>query len=187
MNRDSGVRARDEALLHRIKQRDETALEALYQQYGALVYSLAVRVVGSTILAEEVTQDTFLQVWQRPDQWDPGKGRFSSWLLTVTRFTAIDCLRGELRRTARDVSPKDWLEWFDRDPNQHDLRQDGQTLRRLLDQLPAEQSWAIQLAFFQGLTHSQIADMAHLPLGTIKTRIRLGLQKLKQLWMSSDD
>jgi RNA polymerase sigma-70 factor (ECF subfamily) len=178
--------SQDEQLLQRIKQRDQAALLALYQQYGILVYSLAMRIVGSTTLAEEITQDTFLEIWRWPDHWDPSKGRFSSRLLTVTRFTAIDRLRWEQRRTVRDVALEDVSDWPSRDRNGDDLWQDGLTLRLLLAQLPPEQSQAVELAFFQGLTHSQIADTLRIPIGTIKTRIRLGLQKLKQLWDASE-
>ena len=179
--------APDEELLQRVGQRDQAALALLYQRYGRLVYSLAVRIAGHTYLAEEITQDIFLEIWRRPDRWDARKGRFSSWLFTVTRFTAIDRIRWEWRRTGRNVALDDLPDWLSQDRNGDDLWKDGQTLRLLLSQLPPGQSQAVELAFFQGLTHSEIAARLNIPLGTIKTRIRLGLQKLKASLDAADE
>ncbi len=175
-------------LMQRLTQRDQTALAALYQLYGSLVYSLALRVVQDTSLAEEITQDAFLEVWNRPESWDPAKGRLSSWLLTLTRYTAIDRLRRERRQLKAIAGTLD--ESLEQLPSTEDHAgdprwQEGQTLRLLMAQLPPEQAQVIELAFFQGMTHSEMAQYTHLPLGTIKTRVRLGLQKLKSLWEGS--
>jgi RNA polymerase sigma-70 factor (ECF subfamily) len=172
-------------LMQRLVQRDQTALAALYQLYGSLVYSLALRVLQDASLAEEITQDAFLEVWNRPESWDPAKGRLSSWLLTLTRYTAIDRLRRERRQLDAVSHPlDDGLEQLpSTEEHAGDPRwQEGQTLRLLMAQLPPEQAQVIELAFFQGMTHSEMAQYTQLPLGTIKTRVRLGLQKLKSLW-----
>lgn len=177
----------DYELLQRIERRDQTALTLLYERYGTQVFSLAYRILQNSHLAEEVAQDTFLKVWERSARWDPAKGRFPSWLLTITRHTAIDRLRFERRQV---ISNSTSLE-FIADPETergipHDpLLQDGRLLRDLLTQLPDEQAQVIQLAFFQGLTHRDLADRLNLPLGTVKTRVRLGLQKLRALWIEA--
>lgn len=179
--------ADDAQLIRRIIARDQNALSELYQRYGGLVYSLATRVIGSRALAEEVTQDTFLKVWNQARTWDPDRGKLSSWLLTITRYTAIDLLRKEQRRpTDASVSLDDIMHVLGAkglmdDPQWHD----GRLLRSLMTRLPSEQIQVIELAFFQGMSHSEMAEHLHLPLGTVKTRVRLGLQKLKDLWIEA--
>ncbi len=173
------------ALLEQIAKGNQDALMGLYQQYGNLVFSLALRVLREPALAEEITQDVFLKLWRQPDRWNPALGQFSSWLLTITRNAAIDRLRRENRQpnvawdaqteiddyTLRTASASDQVAWFD-----------GQLLRKLLRNLPREQAELIELAFFEGYTHSELADLLGLPLGTVKTRLRMGMQKLRLAW-----
>jgi RNA polymerase sigma-70 factor (ECF subfamily) len=177
----------DAELMSRVAQQDQAALMALYQRYGAQVYSLALHVLRNPGWAEEATQDTFLKLWDKGAHWDPEQGQLSSWLLTIARYTAIDRLRRELRHTTAvnaflDVQDSN-LEANAAVDDAH--WQDGQLLRALMAQLPAEQRQAIELAFFQGLTHSEIAERLSWPLGTVKTRMRLGLQKLRHLWLEA--
>jgi RNA polymerase sigma-70 factor (ECF subfamily) len=174
----------DNHLLQGIAERDQRAFLALYERYGNLVYSLALRVVRHQVMAEEVTQDVFLKVWQQPTRWNPALGQFSSWLLTITRNAGIDRLRKERSHWTPTQDYSDPLMeagekgavsenpyWFD-----------GLLLARLLQQLPTEQRQLIELAFYQGYTHSELAENLQLPLGTVKTRLRTGLQKLRALW-----
>jgi RNA polymerase sigma-70 factor (ECF subfamily) len=170
--------------MQRIAARDQQALWELYQHYGKAVYSLAYRVVGNTTYAEEVTQDTFLKVWRQTARWDSTKGKLKSWLLTIAQFTAIDRLRHERRQpNVLPDSIEDSAETF----NFSDSAgwQEGTLLQLLVDQLPREQARLINLAFFHGMSHSDIADELHLPLGTVKTRLRSGLKRLRELWMES--
>ena len=166
----------DSELLRLIAHRDQDALSELYQRYCNLVYSLAFHTLQNTVLAEEVTQDVFFKIWSRPDRWNPSGGKFSSWLLTVTRYTAIDRLRKDMHQSDK------LIELLDTIPDEHFIEDDhhiGEDLRTLLDQLPANQAKVIQLAFFYGMTHQEMAEALDLPLGTVKTRVRLGLLKLK--------
>lgn len=175
--------------MERVVQRDQAALSELYQRYGYLVHNLAMRILQKRELAEEVTQDTFLNVWNRPDTWSPDGGRLSSWLLTVTRYKAIDRIRREQRRLDLDANPLDEeLVHSDasEEPDDPSL-QDGRLIRSLIAQLPLEQAEVIELAFFQGMTHSTMAERLNLPLGTVKTRVRLGLQKLRTLWEAATE
>ncbi|MFN8375306.1 MAG: sigma-70 family RNA polymerase sigma factor [Anaerolineae bacterium] len=172
-------------IMRRIAARDQQAFQQLYQRYGKPVYSLAYRVLQNSTLAEEVTQDTFLKIWQQRAHWDSEKGKLLNWLLTITQFTAIDRLRQEKRQPQLHpeaiedadeglVAAQGELQW-----------QDGTVLRGLIAQLPQEQAALIDLAFFQGMTHGEIADATHLPLGTVKTRLRGGLQRLRELWLET--
>ena len=178
----------DKYLIERIAQRDEQALAALYERYGTPVYSLALRVLNDPQAAEEAVQDAFMKVWNNPHQWDSAKGKFSSWLLTVTRYTAIDKLRREVRQVTNGADSVDDVVIESRlgipeDPQ----RRDGQMLRDMLNQLPPEQAELVRLGFFSGITHRELAVQLDLPLGTVKTRVRLGLQKLRVMWQQSHE
>jgi RNA polymerase sigma-70 factor (ECF subfamily) len=173
----------DHLLIQRIQQRDQPALMELYGRYSSLVYGLALRVLQNQGLAEEVTQDVFLKVWQQPERWNPALGQFSSWLLTITRNAAIDRLRKERHTHAHQIEHVERL--AEEQPHREGLWYDGQVLAGLLDHLPPEQRQLIELAFFQGYTHSELAERLALPLGTVKTRLRSGLQKLRTLWEQS--
>lgn len=171
----------DSALLSQIAEHSQPAMLAIYQRYGGLVYSLALQTLRRPALAEEVTQDVFLKLWQQPERWNPALGQLSSWLLTITRNAAIDRLRREARHQASDwpaeagdagpVPTPDVAAWAD-----------GQLLRDLLQQLPPDQRELIELAFYRGYTHSELAEGLGIPLGTVKTRLRTGMQKLRSLW-----
>lgn len=174
----------DRNLVERIERRDQQALATLYERYGGPVYGLAYRVTGSAAMAEEAAQDTFLKVWNQASRWDPDKGKFSSWLLTIARYTAIDRLRQEQRHNSvpiDNVPDPPSSTGIPHDP----VLQDGRMLREMLAQIPPEQAELIEMAFFQGMTHRQLAEQLDLPLGTVKTRVRLGLQKLRGLWIEA--
>jgi RNA polymerase sigma-70 factor (ECF subfamily) len=177
------MRTPEVELLHQVARRDQEALMALYERYSNLVFSLCLRVLRQPVLAEEVTQDVFLKIWNHPDRWDPALGQFSSWLLAITRNAAIDRLRREGRQATVDWDPADnpdagISEFVGDQPGWYD----GQLLRKLLLRLPGEQRQLIELAFYDGYTHSELAALLHLPLGTVKTRLRMGMQKLRVLW-----
>jgi RNA polymerase sigma-70 factor, ECF subfamily len=180
--------ADDADLMLRISTRDQTALSDLYDRYAGRVYGLALRVLDDNTLAEEVTQDTFLKVWDQAHRYETERGKLTTWLLTLARYTAIDRLRRERRQTPLNpldvdeyadligqISPVDQADWLS-----------GDALRPLLAQLPREQMEAIELAYFKGMTHTEIAAHLRQPLGTIKSRIRLGLIALRALWVRAE-
>lgn len=177
----------DGVLLQRISAGDGDALLILHKRYANLVYSMAWRVLQDVGLAEEVTQDVFIKLWQQGQRYDAGRGRFSAWLLSVTRFAAIDRLRHEDRRpfvagqSSDDPQAPASLEQLL--PTDHASWERGQHLRLLLEQLPVEQRQVVELAYFGGLTHSELASYLGLPLGTVKGRLRLGLEKLRSFWL----
>ncbi len=179
--------ASDEALLRRIARADPRALGELYDRYGRLVFSLAVRMVGEGESAEEITQDVFVQVWRRANTYRAELGRPLTWLVSIARHRAIDALR---RRKARPPIQLDGLDSEDQPlksaddqapPMQAELEQTRERVQRALDSLPEEQRSALLLAYFEGLSHRELAERLDQPLGTVKTRLRLGLQKLRQM------
>jgi RNA polymerase sigma-70 factor, ECF subfamily len=174
-------------LLQRVQNGDQDALMALHTQYANLVYSVAFRVLNDPMAAEEVTQDTFMRLWKKAYTYDPQKGRFVTWLLTVTRRIAIDMLRQWKQRDPKagmafiDENPDLWEKALATDSTANDLRR---TLASAMTQIPEDQREAIELAYFYGMSHSDIAEYLQIPLGTIKTRIRQGMQKLRVAWLN---
>jgi len=178
---------RDDELMDRLAGRDLIAFEALYDRYGDLVYSVSLRIVGDTYVAEDVTQDVFLRVWRRPDQFDLSRGKFVTWLLSVARNRSIDQRRSLSRRLRHEALPateedEDVLPSEDArdDPALATvLSEERAAVRAALAVLPPEQRLAIQLAYFGGMTQQEIANTLGQPLGTVKTRMRLGMQKMR--------
>ena len=176
----------DEILLRLIVRSQENALSALYDRYSRLVYSVALNALTDSALAEEVTQDVFVRVWEKADTYRAEQGRVSTWLTSIARNRSIDIFRrSQARLEDRQIS---WMETevFDPPAPQNVEAEADQELRQrqvrwAVAQLPEDQKTALGLAFFRGFSHAEIAEMLGEPLGTVKTRIRLGMQKLRQL------
>ncbi|NPA06556.1 MAG: sigma-70 family RNA polymerase sigma factor [Chloroflexi bacterium] len=174
----------EQELAQRLRNDDEEALAELYDRYGAWVYGLALRVVHDPHLAQEVTQDVFFKVWQHRRTYDPKRSKWSTWLLVIARTTALDRLRREQRRPAWP-----WDESLENSPDRtetRDARELHLAIRALLDRLPPEQRQVVELAFFEGYTHREIAKRLNLPLGTVKTRLRLAMDKLRTWWQETE-
>lgn len=173
----------DEVLIARIAQGEVEALASLYDRYGRLVYSLAMTMLRDRAAAEEVTQDAFLSLWRAAASYRAERGRVATWLWAIARHRAIDELRRlkNSQALSLDFSP----DFQPGEVNPGESLEDASLMRlhvrRALAQLPEPQRRAIQLAYFRGLTQREIAEGLGEPLGTIKTRIRLGLHRLKQL------
>ncbi len=179
--------ATDERLVEALEVRDERALEALYDRYGDYVYSVCLRMVGDVQLAEDLSQEVFLRLWRRPDLYDTSRGKFVTWLLSVARNRAIDERRSRGRRFRHESPPSETTEEVIEAVPASESRdvaivsEERVTVQKALANLPPEQKLAIQLAYFGGYTQQEIAEGLRQPLGTVKTRIRLGMQKLRQL------
>lgn len=164
-------------------QRDLATFSRLYDEYGPVVYSLALRIVRRREDAENVVQEVFLAAWNQLDKFDSRKGTLRTWLLTIGRNRSIDCLRS--RRSNREVESEgespDRKASADPSPVEHFFdRERQETVRRALSAINQEQREALELAYFRGLSHSEIAARLGQPLGTVKTRINLGLKKLRE-------
>ena len=179
--------ADDVELVQQVAQGDRLAFLSLYDRYAPRVFGLAMRILGETMAAQEATQDAFVKLWTRAASFNPDRGSLPAWLLTITRRTALDRLRLD-RRRPRLAEPEEdeaWSEIADgrQDPEETRWR----ALHFAVLELPKEQRQVIELAFYQGLSHSQIAQTMGIPLGTVKTRLRLGMDKLRQSWLTEDE
>ena len=177
---DKGV---DEVLLGLIQKRDEKALESLYERYSRLVYSLALRIVGTTYDAEEITQEVFLKIWKNSQSFDPSKGRVFSWLVAIARRHSIDRTRSKAFKNQGQETSYDMIESEKAQPDGTQCLVASEEIRIIRDTLKnfAEKDrLIIEFAYFEGLTHSQIAERLSLPLGTVKTRLRQGIMELRK-------
>jgi RNA polymerase sigma-70 factor (ECF subfamily) len=176
----------DASLIREVAAGRPAALSALYDRYVRLVYSLAFRAVGDAGAAEEITQDVFVSIWDRAASYRPDQAKVSTWLTSIARHRAIDVLR------RRGVRPEGHSVDWEATPPEVAARIAGpeqaveqyleqQRVRAAVASLPEEQRRVLSLAFFEGLSHSEIAAALDQPLGTVKTRIRLAMQKLRQL------
>jgi RNA polymerase sigma-70 factor, ECF subfamily len=182
--RDAGVTpsSREESsLLERIRGGDQGAMASLFDRYGGAVYSVAFRILRDPGHAEDVMQEVFLQVWRHPELFVSGRGSLGAWLVVVARNRAIDLLR---RRKPSDsvedvvlASPQNLASEAERDAL-------VEKVRKVLRDLPPEQQKSMELAFFEGLSHSEIAEKTGDPLGTVKTRIRLALITLRKAFQA---
>jgi len=178
--------APDDRLVGALESRDQKALETLYDRYGDYVYSVCLRMVGDVQLAEDLTQEVFLRLWRRPDLYDVERGRFVTWLLSVARNRGIDERRSRGRRFKHESPPSLAAEESLATASVEGedtavLSEERVVVQRALAKLPPEQQLAIRLAYFGGYTQQEIALGLNQPLGTVKTRIRLGMQKLRLL------
>lgn len=177
----SRTSADDQVAIERVARGDQSGLADLYDQYARLVYSLALRVLRDAGDAEDVVQEVFCQVWRQASRFDVSRGNLAAWIMMLTRTRAIDALR---RRKARPqlTSDSEQPERADKSPAvdvQVMWQGRAKDIRSALDNLPLLQRVAIELAFFDGLTHAEIAEQLEVPLGTVKTRVRQGLLRLR--------
>ncbi len=180
----NGSNAEDVALMRRIVEADETALGALYDRWVRSLYSLVLHLLKDPDEAEDVVEETFWQAWKKADSYEPSKGAVSTWLLTIGRRKALDRLRAK-RRSGADTVSGDFsfadLPSTAPDPAMEvegaELREQ---IRNALADLPDEQREVLELGYFSGLSQSEIAEATGQPLGTVKTRMRLAMQKLRE-------
>lgn len=179
----------DSALVERVAAGDDVALGQLYDRFGQAVYSLCVRIVRDGATAEELTQEVFVRLWRSAASFEPARGRVSTWLLRIAHNLALNEVR---RRQSRPVIAQD-IDWEVASAGLADtsgtgdparaagLRERAEVVRSALRQLPAPQREAIALAFFGGLSQAEVAAAMGDPLGTVKSRIRAGMQRLREL------
>lgn len=180
-NSETATGSEDTALLSRVGQGDESAMETVFRRYSSVVYSVALRILHDSGQAEDVMQEIFLQLWRKPAAFVQGRGPLGAWLVVVTRNRAIDLLRRrKLTDSVDDVvlaSPINVADEAERNAMM-------EKVRGVLANLPPEQRKSLELAYFEGLTHTEIASRTGDPLGTVKTRIRQALITLRKAFQA---
>lgn len=172
----------DEDLMALVRNGDARAFEVIFDRHSGPAFSLAYRMCGRRPMAEDVVQEAFLSLWRSGTRYDRTRGSVRSWVLSVVHNRAVDAFRGEVTRSARNTEDQEFVEALEAPEHtdqEAERRDDARQVRAALHELPDEQRRVIELAYFGGFTHSQIADVLDLPPGTVKGRMRLGLSKLR--------
>jgi RNA polymerase sigma-70 factor (ECF subfamily) len=173
----------DEELMELVDAGDTRAFEVIFDRHAGAGYSLALRMCGRRALAEDIVQEAFLSLWRSGSGYDRARGSVRSWVLSAVHNRAVDALRRTGAKAGRDVSDEGIAERLparDATDAEVERREESRRVRSALDELPPDQRQVIELAYFGGLSHSQIAEMLELPPGTVKGRMRLGLTKMRQ-------
>jgi RNA polymerase sigma-70 factor (ECF subfamily) len=183
MSGSSDLRAlADEDLMQLMQRSDPRAFELIYERHSGAAFSLAYRMVGRGNVAEDVVQEAFLSLWRSGARYERTRGSVRTWVLGIVHHRAIDQLRRSSvhdKRRASDEGLEERLESRERTEGEVARREEAATIRSAMDSLPAEQSHVIELAYFGGFTHTEIAEILGAPVGTVKGRMRLGLEKLR--------
>lgn len=173
----------DEEVMQLVQSGDPNAFEVLYDRHGGAAFSLAYRIVGHAAGAEDVTQEAFISIWRSRLRYDVTRGSVRTWVLGIVHNRAIDGLRRNTVHERRRASMEGLAERKEA-PERTDVeaarREEARTVRDAIETLPADQRHAIELAYFGGFSHSEIAEMLEMPVGTVKGRMRLGLEKLRR-------
>jgi RNA polymerase sigma-70 factor, ECF subfamily len=172
----------DEDLMQLVRRGQAPAFEVVYERHATAAFSLAYRVVGTRHGAEDVSQEAFLNIWRSGARYDQARGSVRTWVLGIVHHRAIDYLRRATvhdKRRASDEGMEERFEASERTDVEVARRDEAETVRSAIGTLPSEQSQVIELAYFGGFTHTEIAEMLETPIGTIKGRMRLGLKKMR--------
>jgi len=172
----------DEDLMQLVRGGNPEAFELVYERHSRVSFSLAYRMVGSRNAAEDVVQEAFLSIWRSGARYERARGSVRTWVLGIVHHRAIDALRRSVvhdRRRASDEGIEERFEARERTEAEVARREEAGTVRTAMDTLPAEQCQVIELAYFGGFTHTEIAEMLDTPIGTVKGRMRLGLEKMR--------
>jgi RNA polymerase sigma-70 factor (ECF subfamily) len=182
-NRQSDIRVlADEELMQLVRAGDAQAFEIVFDRHSGAAFSLAYRMCGRQAMAEDIVQEAFVSLWRSGARYDATRGSVRTWVLSVVRNRTIDAFRRESAKGSRDVSEEGIAERMaapELTDTEVERRDEARQVRKALVELPPDQRQVIELAYFGGFTHSQIADMLELPSGTVKGRMRLGLTKMR--------
>jgi len=183
VRKEKAERLADEELMPLIGEKDPEAFEVFYDRHGGVAYSLAYRIVGEKAAAEDVTQEAFISIWKSGARFDRARGSVRSWMLSIVRNRAIDALRSRAGKAPKlsfdDDAILEQRAAEELTDDEAMRRETATELRGALGELPGEQSKVIELAYFGGFSQSEISRMLGVPLGTVKGRMRLGLEKIR--------
>jgi RNA polymerase sigma-70 factor (ECF subfamily) len=173
----------DASLLSRVQSGDQDALAALYDRHGSIAFGLACRITGDESGAEEAVQDAFVSLWKQAPRFDPSRGQVRSWLLTIVHHRAVDLVRRRSSRPERQLP--DGVEEFlvDSRAGPEQLAEwalNARAVRDAVSRIPDDQRKTVEMAYFAGMTHSEIAEAMDVPLGTVKSRLRIAFEKMRE-------
>ena len=171
----------DASLLRAIQAGEQEAIAALYDRYSGVAYGLAMRITGDGTLAEDVVQDAYVSVWKQAGRFDPERGQVKSWLLTIVHHKAVDAVRRRTNRNERALpeGPEEFIAAHGRPEEIAEATMDAAAVREAVRAIPDDQRRTIEMAYFEGITHVEIAERMGVPLGTVKSRLRIGLEKMR--------
>jgi RNA polymerase sigma-70 factor (ECF subfamily) len=175
-------RLADEELMLLAAGGDASAFETVYDRHGGAAFSLAYRITGNRTTAEDAVQEALISIWRSGTRYAPERGSVRSWILGIVHNRTIDVVRRNLvhqKRRASDEGLEETHEAVERTDAEAARRDEARTIRAAIEELPSEQERVIDLSYFGGFTHTQIAEMLEMPVGTVKGRMRLGLEKLR--------
>ncbi len=164
-----------------LKEGNQTALASLYDKYGGALYGAVLRIVQSEEKAEEIVQEAFLKIWKNASSFDENKGKFFTWALNIARNTAIDYVRSSDFRSSQKTDSFDFLVYSQNHPSE-ETATEHIGLREIVDKLDEKYRTVIDLAYFQGYTQSEIEEEMNIPIGTVKTRMRLAIRELRKIF-----
>ncbi|OAB45742.1 RNA polymerase sigma factor [Paenibacillus antarcticus] len=174
----------DSQIMQRIRDRDQAALELLYDRYERVVYSFAYRIVNDAMAAEEVVQELFLRIWNHGERYEVTQGKLTTWMFVITRNIAVDMLRRKSVRAKETPIETEVLQQFTDETSDTELevqrRAESDEVKQALNVLNEEQKHVIEWIYFEGLTQQEVADRHDIPLGTVKSRVRLAMKQLKR-------
>ena len=179
----------DSEIIERLRRHDPDGLAAAYDRYGRAAYALFVRITHDKTVAEDLVQELFLRLWNRSRNFDSSRGALGVWLLSIARNMAIDHLRSAQARFSSRLRPMELVDaqCFTHDPSPHESRiHDVRTIRQAFTALSADEQRVMQLAYFEGFSQSEIAENLHEPLGTVKSRMRSALARLRTAILASE-
>jgi RNA polymerase sigma-70 factor (ECF subfamily) len=161
---------------------EQDAVGALYDRYGGVAYGLAYRVANDATLAEDIVQEAFVSVWKQAPRFDPARGQVRSWLLTIVHHKAVDAVRRRANRPERALpdSAEDFIASHGRPEEEAEFASDAAAVREAVRLVPEDQRRTIEMAYFEGLTPVEIAERMNVPLGSVKSRLRIGLEKMRE-------
>lgn len=179
----------DDALLEAIRGRDERAIAALYDRYSRIAFGLAYRVLGERGAAEDVVQEAFLSLWRRAESFETTRGSVRTWLLSIVHHRAIDRLRGTAGRVRQDAAIDDFERVLAVEDPWREVSQviQRESLQRAIATLPQAQRQTVEMAYFDGYTQQEIATAMEVPVGTVKGRLRLAMQRMRSLLAGTED
>lgn len=169
-------------MLRSLQAGDHEALAVLYDRYSGIAYGLALRIAGDATAAEDVVQEAFVSIWKQAPRFDANRGQVRSWLLTIVHHRAVDVVRRRMSRPERAL-PDDASQIADHDAPPAaaaEMAMDARAVREAVSRIPEDQRRTVEMAYFEGLTHVEIAERMGVPLGTVKSRLRIALEKMRE-------